>query len=400
MKIVQINSVPNGSTGSIMMNIHKELIEQGDESYVVWGRGRKAENSHEIYMNDMLGVYFHVLYSRLTGKHGFASKRATKLLLKKLDKIKPDIILLHNIHGYYLNIELLFNYLKNNNIKVIWTLHDCWSFTGQCPHFERIKCEKWKTECHKCQLKNTYPRSIIDSSKWNYSKKKELFNGLNLKIVTPSKWLAKLVKLSFLKNYEVMVINNGIDTNIFKPTQSNFRDKHNLNGKTIILGVANVWTEAKGYNDFIKLSGLLDDNYKIVLVGLNKKQLNEIPNNIIGLPKTSGQKELAEIYTAADIFFNPTYEDNYPTVNIEALACGTPIIVYNTGGSEEALDFIDMESNNYIIDKTSNSKFYNFINKLNNINKNKLKIIDKNMLEKRTMIYNYINLINDFSNEI
>ena len=383
MKIVQINSVPNGSTGSIMMNIHRELLNQGHESYVVWGRGRNAENDHEIYMNDKLGVYLHVLYSRLTGKHGFASKRATRKLLKKLDEIKPDIIHLHNIHGYYINIELLFNYLKKNNIKVIWTLHDCWSFTGQCPHFERIKCEKWKNGCYKCPLIKTYPKSFIDNSKWNYNKKKELFTGLDLKIVTPSYWLAKLVKISFLKDYEVEVINNGIDTNIFKPTPSNFREKYNLQDKIIILGVSSVWTEAKGYYDFIELSNLLDDNYKIVLVGLNEKQLKEIPSNILGLPRTNGPKELAEIYTAADVFFNASLEESFGLTTIEALSCKTNAIVYNSTALPEIID----GTNGYIIDSNNIYEVYDKIK--NCINKEKSNAtVSKYKLN--LMINNYI----------
>ena len=201
MKIVQINSFSNGSTGKIMMCIHKELQKSGYDSYVVWGRGRKAENEHEIYLDDKLGVYFHAIYSRLTGKTGFASKRATRKLLKRLDEIKPDIIHLHNIHGYYINIELLFNYIRKNKIKVIWTLHDCWAFTGQCPHFTYVKCDKWKTECNKCPMIHEYPKTIRDNSTWNFNKKKELFIGQDITIVTPSKWLAGLVKESFLKAF-------------------------------------------------------------------------------------------------------------------------------------------------------------------------------------------------------
>ena len=245
MKIVQINSFSNGSTGKIMMSIHKELLNKGHDSYVVWGRGRKSENEHEIFLNDKIGVYRHVLSSRLTGKTGFYSKKSTKKLLKKLDEIKPDIVHLHNIHGYYINIEMLFNYLKKNNIRVIWTLHDCWAFTGQCPHFAAAKCDKWKTECKKCPMIHEYPRTFKDNSNWNYKKKKELFTGLNMTIVTPSKWLANLVKESYLKDYQVKVINNGVDTDVFKPTPSDFRKKYNLKDKKIILGVASVWTEKK-----------------------------------------------------------------------------------------------------------------------------------------------------------
>lgn len=338
MKIVQINAFSNGSTGSIMMNIHNELINQGYDSYVVWGRGRKSKNESEIYMNDKVGVYLHALLSRITGKVGFYSKRSTKKLLKKLDIIKPDIIHLHNIHGYYINIELLFDYIKENNIKIIWTLHDCWSFTGHCAYFDYVDCSKWKSECKNCPQLNTYPKSLLDNSKWCYYAKKQIFDNIkDLTIITPSEWLAKLVKNSFLKKYDVKVINNGIDLEVFKPIHSDFRKINNLNDKKIILGVANVWDRRKGLKDFLELSNLVGNDYKIILVGLSQKQIKKIPKNIIGLSRTSTQKDLVELYSTADVFFNPTYEDNFPTVNLEAIACNTPVVTYDTGGSKETI---------------------------------------------------------------
>lgn len=337
MKIVHINTFHNKATGTIMMNIHKRLLKDGIESYAIWGRGRDSQNNTEIYMDNKIGVYIHGIYTRLTDKTGFASKISTKKLLQKIDKIKPDIIHLHNIHGYYINIDMLFNYIKKNNIKVVWTLHDCWSFTGHCAYFDMVKCEKWKNECNNCPQLNTYPKSIKDNSKFNYIRKKELFNNLNLTFVTPSQWLASLVKESFLKQYPVKVINNGIDTQIFKPRSSEFREKHNLQGKKIILGVASEWTERKGLNDFVKLSNIVTEDVKIVLVGLNKKQINDMPKNILGITRTNNAVELAQIYSTADIFFNPTYEDNYPTTNLESLSCGTPIFTYKTGGSPECI---------------------------------------------------------------
>ena len=335
MKIVQINSFSNGSTGKIMMNIHNELLNNNYDSYAIWGRGRCANNKNEIYLNDKFGVYFHALYSRLTGKTGFASVSSTKRLIKKLEEIKPDIIHLHNIHGYYVNIELLFNYIKDNNIKVVWTFHDCWPFTGQCPFFTYSKCAKWERECNNCPMINEYPKTIKDNSKWNYYKKKDLFSNLNMIIVTPSNWLANLVKQSFLKEYPVYVVNNGIDLNVFKPTESDFKNKYNILNKKIILGVAHVWNYRKGLKDFIKLSKIINDDWVIVLVGLTKKQIENLPNNIIGITRTENQSELAGIYSVADVYFNPTLEDNYPTTNLEAIACQTPVITYNTGGSSE-----------------------------------------------------------------
>lgn len=372
MKIVQINTFSNKSTGTIMMNIHNELLKEGIESYVVWGRGRKAKDDTQIYMNDKIGVYSHALHTRLTDKVGSYSKRATKKLISKLEQIKPDLIHLHNIHGYYINIEMLFNYIRKNNIKVVWTLHDCWGFTGHCAHFELIKCNKWEEGCYNCSQKSVYPKTIFDNSKLNYQRKKELFTGLDITIVTPSKWLANLVKKSFLKEYQVKVINNGINTEIFKHRESDFKNKFNIENKKVILGVASEWTKEKGFYDFIKLAQIVDETVKIVLVGLNKSQIKQIPSNIIGIERTENAEQLAQIYSIADIYFNPTYADNYPTTNLEALACKTPVITYNTGGSPECIngdngvvtDFEDFCKNYKIY---LNKEYLSFLDKVSNI---------------------------------
>ena len=339
MKIVQINTFPYKATGTIMINIHEKLLEQGVDSYVVWGRGRAAQNEHEIAILDNVGVKWHGIYTRITDKTGFASKRATKKLIGELEKINPDIIHLHNIHGYYVNIEMLFKYIRNSRIKVVWTLHDCWAFTGHCAYFDMVGCEKWKTGCYNCEQKQTYPISMIkDNSKWNWKMKQELFTGLDMTIVTPSKWLKSLVEQSFLKEYPVNVIYNGIDLDVFHPTKIHLEELSRLNNKYLILGVASEWSERKGLQDFLKLANILDKNkYQIVLVGLSKQQIKKLPNYVIGIERTGNARELAGIYTQADVFFNPTYEDNFPTTNLESIACGTPVITYNTGGSPEAI---------------------------------------------------------------
>lgn len=247
---------------------------------------------------------------------------------------------MHNIHGYYINIELQFNYLKEANKPVIWTLHDCWPFTGHCAYFDYIGCDKWKMGCYDCPQKNKYPSSLfLDMSKKNYIEKKRIFNQIgNITIVTPSEWLAKLVKNSFLNKYDIRVINNGINLDIFKPTMSDFRVNYNIEDKFIILGVANIWDERKGLNYFKQLSDIIDDSIKIVLVGLSEEQKNNLPKNILGINKTNSIQELAQIYSSADVFVNPTLEDNFPTTNLEALSCGTPVITFNTGGSPECVD--------------------------------------------------------------
>lgn len=387
MKIVQINTFPYKATGSIMMSIHKMLLEQGHDSYVVWGRGRAPIDDHEISIADDIGVKFHGLYTRITDKTGFASWSATRKLLSQLDEIKPDIIHLHNIHGYYLNIELLFNYIREHKIKVVWTLHDCWAFTGHCAYFDAVGCEKWKTGCYDCVQKGTYPASkLMDNSRDNWERKKQLFTGLDMTIVTPSKWLANLMEQSFLKEYSVNVIYNGIDTNIFKPTKSHFKEKNVIEAKKMILGVASEWTERKGLRDFIELDRMLDKKeYVIVLVGITKNQAENLPKDIIALNRTSNVKELVEIYSAADVYFNPTYEDNFPTTNLEATACGTPVITYDTGGSPESVD------SRTIVQKGD-------LNRVKQIIRSELQIFKPKLRDKmkvESMVTEYIQLYHD-----
>jgi glycosyltransferase involved in cell wall biosynthesis len=341
MRVLQINSVCGvGSTGRIVTDIHQILLEQGHESYIAFGRDEPKNCETSIRIGTKLDNYTHVALTRLFDRHGFGSVAATKDFIRKVDALDPDIIHMHNIHGYYINIEVLFNYLKRSNKPVVWTLHDCWPFTGHCSYFDYVGCDKWKTECHNCPQKKEYPASkLIDSSEENFRRKKELFAGLqNMTIVAPSNWLAGLVKESYLNKYSVQVINNGIDLKVFQPIEGNFREKFNLEKIFIILGAASVWERRKGLEFFIELSKSLKSDEVIVMVGLTDRQIKKLPSNIIGIKKTNSTRELAEIYSAADVFLNPTLEDNFPTTNLEALACGTPIITFNTGGSAESID--------------------------------------------------------------
>jgi len=372
MKVLQINSVcGHGSTGRIATDIYKVLEEQGHECLIAYGREIAPKGIKAIRIGTKFDNYVHVMKTRLLDKHGFSSKKATLEFIEKVKEYNPDIIHLHNIHGYYINIEILFYYLKEANKPVVWTLHDCWSFTGHCAYFDYIGCEKWKTGCESCPQKNKYPKSLfIDNSKFNYERKKELFTGIkNMTIVTPSRWLANLVKESFLKEYELKVIYNGIDLNVFSPKDKDiFRKKYSLENKFIILGVANIWDERKGLKYFFELSKLIDNNDVIVLVGLNNEQLKNLPSNIIGIKRTNSVEELAEIYSAADVFANPTLEDNFPTVNLEALACRTPVITFNTGGSAESID----ESSGVVVEKGNVKEMIETINiiKVNKIDSN------------------------------
>ncbi|KGR76412.1 glycosyltransferase [Ureibacillus manganicus] len=341
MKVLQINSVCGvGSTGRIVTDIHNLLLEQGHDSIIAYGRGLPKNSNGAIRIGTNLDNYSHLALTRIFDKHGFGSNKATREFINKIEDINPDIIHLHNIHGYYLNVELLFNYLKKVEKPVVWTLHDCWAFTGHCAYFDYIGCEKWQTLCSNCPEKSTYPGSLlIDNSKNNFMRKNDIFTGVkDLTIVTPSRWLANLVKKSYLNEYPVKVINNGIDLRIFKPTESNFRERYGLENKFVILGVANIWDRRKGLKYFIDLSERINTNEIIVLVGLTEKQKSLLPKNIVGITKTNNVNELVEIYSTANIFINPTLEDNFPTTNLEALACGTPVVTFETGGSIESVD--------------------------------------------------------------
>lgn len=342
MKILFINSVCGiGSTGRICTDLADILTANENICKIAYARGDVPDKyqKYAVRIGSSFDIKIHALKARIFDASGFGSKQATEQFIDWVKEYDPDVIHLHNIHGYYMNIDVLFAYLRTCNKKIIWTLHDCWSFTGHCAYFDFIGCDKWKGGCQACPQKTVYPKSLLaDASKSNYIKKKKLFTGIpNLVIVTPSKWLAELVNQSYLKEYPVEVIHNGIDLSVFMPIKSNFHQKYNIADKKIILGVANTWDARKGLEDFIKLSKMLDNSYQIVLVGLTNKQLRNLPENVIGIRKTNGTKELAEIYSAADVFLNPTYEDNYPTVNLEAQACGTPVITYRTGGSVESV---------------------------------------------------------------
>lgn len=340
MRYLFINSVYGvGSTGRLVADKCMELEKEGHVCAAAYGRACVDNGAAQlIKIGTKADFLFHATMTRIFDLTGFCSKRATRQLLSKIEKFNPDIIWLHNLHGYYLNVCDLFEWLKAHpNIKVLWTLHDCWSFTGHCAHYSAVKCDHWLNGCGDCPQLKEYPKTYgLDHTKTRYQRKKECFSGVaDLTIIVPSEWLANQVKRSFLKEYPVEVWHNPIDTNIFKPTASNFRERYGLTEKIVVLGVANVWTEAKGLLDFFQLRKELDDRFAIVLVGATKKERHKFPLEIITLPQTS-LKKLAEIYSAADVFVNPTHQDTYPTVNLEARACGTPVVTYDVGGSPES----------------------------------------------------------------
>ena len=342
MRVLLINIVCGiRSTGRICTDIAGLLEKEGHECKIAYGRENVPPQyeKYAVRIGSNLGVKLHAIFSRIFDNTGFCSTYATKKFIKWVKEYDPDVINLHNIHGYYLNIKLLFKYLKESGKPVVWTLHDCWPFTGHCAYFCSVNCKKWHQGCQHCSKKKEYPASLFfDNSKNNYKRKKQLITQLdNLILVTPSKWLADLTRESFLNKFPVQVINNGINTNNFKVTKGDFVRKYGLDNKKIILGVASVWESRKGLNDFFELRKLLDDSFAIVLVGLNEHQKSELPQGIVGITRTENVEQLAEIYTAADVFVNPTREENNPTVNLEAQVCGTPVVTYDTGGSAECL---------------------------------------------------------------
>lgn len=337
--LLQINTVVNrGSTGRIAEEIGVLAIDAGWDSYIAYGRQKAYSNSKLIRIGNIVDCYHHVLKTRLFDGHGLGSKKATMYLIEQIKRISPDIIHLHNIHGYYLNYPILFDYLSTTDIPIVWTLHDCWSFTGHCPYFDFVKCDKWQSECYGCIQKQKYPASwFIDRSKKNFIDKRTCFNKLgNLTLVPVSNWLNNLIKDSFLSEIKTKVIHNGIDLDTFFP-HSSIKNKLGLQNRFVILGVANIWEERKGLDDFVLLSNKVSSDVAIILIGLSKKQMQKIPNSIIGLERTDSVNQLAEYYSSADLFVNLTKEDNFPTTNIEALACGTPVVTYRTGGSIEAI---------------------------------------------------------------
>lgn len=342
-KLLQINITANwGSHGKIAEALGRMVMQQGWESYIAFGRWFNPSQSHLYRIGSNWDEYVHGLGSRLLDNHGLMSHHATKKLMSYIKSIHPDIIHLHNIHGYYLNYPLLFRFLAESKIPVVWTLHDCWPFTGHCAHYMYAGCNKWQTHCRHCPLISNYPRSLFaDRSYRNFEKKRNSFLSLsNLTLVPVCNWLQAEVKQSFLKDIPIHQIYNGIDISRFSPQEDtkDIRDKFNIPLKNkVVLGLASNWYR-KGLDDFISLRDMLGSSYSIVLVGLKDREMKKLPDHIIGIKRTENINDLIKLYSTANVFFNPTWEDNFPTTNLEALACGTPVVTYDTGGSAEAID--------------------------------------------------------------
>lgn len=338
MKLLQINSVANiGSTGRIAEQIGQAAMKAGWESYIAYGREAGQSQSHLIKIGSQLDVMWHGVVTRLFDRHGLASKRATKKFVSQIKEIQPDIIHLHNIHGYYLNYEILFEYLSKADIPVVWTFHDCWAMTGHCSHFVKIGCFRWKNKCNDCPLLQDYPKSFFDGAERNYSRKRNSFDIEKLNIVSVSKWLNSVVEESYLSKIDNYIIYNGVDIDLFKPVKSNIKKDIGLEDKKVLLGVATAWSESKGLDDYYKLSKRLPEEYQIILIGVKRNQIKKLPKEIIGIERTNNINELVQYYSAADVVMNLSYAETFGLTTVEGFACGTPSIVYDTTASPELI---------------------------------------------------------------
>jgi len=329
------------STGKIAEQLGDIAMSHGWESYIAYARGYNPSKSKVIKIGNYLGIFNHLIQTRLFDNHGFASTIATKKLIQQIKIVKPDIIQLHQLHGYFLNIKVLFEYFATINTPIVWSLHDCWSMTGHCAHFALIGCEKWKTQCFKCPQKNTYPKSLlVDRSRINYTEKRKLFTSAkNMTIVPTSLWVEGLTKESYLQNLPITMITNGVDTQVFVPQSNKFevKTKYNIHGEFMILGVGTEWNENKGLYDYYELQKKLPENYSIVLVGVSKNQLKKLPKGIIGIARTENVSELVKLYSAADVITSLSYLETFGLTPVEGFACGTPAIVYNCTASPELI---------------------------------------------------------------
>lgn len=338
--LLQINvAAIKASNGAIARDIGTMALSRGWKSYIAYGRFALPSDSELIRVGNNLDIKIHGLLTRLFDIHGLGSNIVTHRFIREIKKIKPDIVHLHNIHGYYLNYKILFDYLNKNNIPVVWTFHDCWPFTGHCGYFELYNCDKWKTQCFDCPAVRAYPKSLFfDRSRQNYLLKKRLFTAHNtLYITTVSKWLKGLVEKSFFSSSPVTVVYDGIDTDAFCYRESDLRKQYGLENKFILIAAAANWTSAKGWNDYIKLSTILPDDCRIFLIGVKDEQKVQLPSQIVSVGRINGKEKLAEYFSMADVLLNLSYQETFGMTTAEAMSCGTPGISYNKTACPELI---------------------------------------------------------------
>lgn len=347
-KILYINPVvrTTTSTGRIVRELAAAARADGWEAYTAFSAGRDGHAPDGIYrpipVGSRLDVAIHGLATRIFDRHGLASAAATRAFVKQLERIAPDLVHIHNIHGYFLNYPVLFDYLRRSRVPVVWTVHDCWLFTGHCYHYDAAGCMRWQSVCHDCPQKHRFPASFIfDRSRRNFSDKRREFLSLapgQLTIATVSDWMNAQMRKSFFSHCPVITIHNGIDTSIFRPCpDSAVKASLGIGRKRMLLAAASIWSEQKGLSHLAHIARSMPADCALVMVGVDKKTARALPHDIIALPPTASPSDLARLYSAADVFLNPTLQDNYPTVNLEAIACGTPVVTFRTGGSVESI---------------------------------------------------------------
>lgn len=390
MKVLMINSVCGiRSTGRICTDLASELEAQGHEVKIAYGREEVPEKfrKYAVRIGHNVDIYLHALKARLTDGAGFGSRRATEKFIEWVKQYNPDVIHLHNIHGYYINVDILFAYLRTCGKKIIWTLHDCWAFTGHSAYCDAARCDLWKTGCHSCAQMNEYPKTLFDRSHKNWKLKKHLFSGIpNMKLVTPSYWLKDIVQKSYLNEYPVEVIYNGLDMDVFKPTESDVVARYGLTGKKVVLGVAAVWDKRKGLDVFVQLRQRLSEDYAIVIIGLTHRQIKKLPDGIVGISRTSNIQELVEWYSSAYVYFNASVEETMGLTTVEAQMCGTPVIVFD----KTAIPELVRDEHGYIVNYCKIEDVVHCIEEL------KCKNIDRHKLveyEKVGQIQKYIALL-------
>lgn len=341
VKILQINAVYGfKSTGIIVKDIEKLLNDNSHTVYVAYQTAlNPPPNSYKI--GSRLDYKLHALYARVFGRQAYASRCATKGLIKYIKRISPDIVHFHNLHSNYINLNMLCDFLAKRKIPTVITMHDCWYFTGKCTHYAAVKCDRWQTTCGNCpQNKAEQPSLFFDCTAKVLKDKTDHLNKLkNLTLVGCSEWVATEARKSLLKNATIKTVYNGVDTSIFKPHDSNFKEKHSLNNKFVILGIADKWCL-----DINKeaVTRIISENIdaQILVIGCTQAQKDYFKsyNNVLCLDYISDRQELADIYAASDVFVNLTHADTLPTVNMESICCGTPVITYNCCGSPELID--------------------------------------------------------------
>jgi glycosyltransferase involved in cell wall biosynthesis len=400
MKILQINLV-NGSksTGRTTIELTDYLNSNGHQAYVACSFGLGKDYEYQI--GTSIGKRLHSLFSRIFGNQGYYSKFSTSKLIKYIDELKPDVVHLRNLHGNYINLNILFDYISRKNLPTVITLHDTWFYTGKCCFYTEANCFKWQKECGNCpQLRRDNPSWFVDKTKSNLLDKKNWLKNIpRLAVIGVSDWITDESRKSILKSANIIYrIYNWIDLDEFQPVESfGLRSSLGLEEQFIIIGVASKWGERKGLSSFIELSQMISDKMKIILIGKIEDKFT-LPSNIISIPETHSKKELAQYYSLADVFITFSKEESFGKVTAEALACGTPAIVYDSTANSEIVS----EECGYVVDSGNIKKVVEKIKEIELRGKkvysdNCRKFVTKNF-NKEDRIKDYLEIYNKIIN--